>query len=55
VKAAPPTPDDIAQRAYEIFLGRNGDGGDATADWLQAERELMARAPKPRRRASATA
>ena len=47
--------DDIARRAYEIFLGRNGDGGDATADWLQAERELLVPARRPRRRTNATA
>lgn len=26
--------------AYEIFLARNGQGGDAVSDWLQAERHL---------------
>lgn len=30
----------IAARAYELFLARNGSGGDATSDWLLAETEL---------------
>jgi len=44
-----PSPEDIARRAYEIYLGRNGASGDPVDDWLQAERELMFPA-KPRRR-----
>jgi hypothetical protein len=32
--------EDIARRAYEIFLARNGEPGDPLEDWLQAEREL---------------
>ncbi|MCC7010021.1 MAG: DUF2934 domain-containing protein [Acidobacteria bacterium] len=35
-----PTDDEIARRAYEIFESRDELGGDAMADWLQAEREL---------------
>ncbi|MGD8452413.1 MAG: DUF2934 domain-containing protein [Phycisphaerae bacterium] len=34
------TDDQIRQRAYEIFLARNGGPGDASSDWAQAEREL---------------
>jgi hypothetical protein len=34
------TPDRIRERAYEIFLARNGGPGDPAADWCQAEREL---------------
>lgn len=30
----------IQARAYEIFRARNGGGGDALTDWLQAEREV---------------
>lgn len=37
------TPDLIAQRAYEIYLSRNGFGGDHFSDWLQAEAELKSR------------
>lgn len=31
----------IAARAYELFEGRNGFGGDPLADWLTAEQELV--------------
>lgn len=33
--------DDIAARAYEIFLARGGQHGDDWADWLQAEAEVL--------------
>ena len=32
--------DAIRRRAFEIFESRNGNHGDALADWLQAEGEL---------------
>jgi len=35
-----PTQDDIALRAYNIYLDREGAAGDSLEDWLQAEREL---------------
>ena len=36
------TKDDIARRAYELFLARGcGDGHDL-ADWFEAERQLRA-------------
>jgi hypothetical protein len=35
-----PTEADIARRAYEIFLAREGAPGDPLADWIQAEIEL---------------
>jgi len=35
-----PTQDEIALRAYHIYLEREGAGGDPLEDWLQAEREL---------------
>ena len=35
-----PTHEQIARRAYEIFLARGGQHGNSEADWLQAEREL---------------
>ena len=34
-----PTEEEIALRAYHIYLERGGDDGDPEADWLQAERE----------------
>jgi hypothetical protein len=30
----------VAQRAYELYLGRGGVDGQAMEDWLSAEREL---------------
>jgi hypothetical protein len=35
-----PTHDAIAQRAFELFLAREGAQGDDVSDWLRAEREL---------------
>ena len=35
-----PTDEQIARRAYEIFLARGGEHGRHVDDWLQAEREL---------------
>jgi hypothetical protein len=37
-----PTDDQIAQRAYEIFLARGGPHGQDIEDWLRAEQELRA-------------
>jgi hypothetical protein len=34
------THEQIAQRAYELYLARGGGQGDAVGDWLAAEREL---------------
>lgn len=36
-----PTTEEIAQRAYEIFLARGGEPGHDLDDWLQAESELL--------------
>lgn len=40
-----PTPEQIRQRAYEIYGSRNGTPGDEVQDWLQAERELSPEQP----------
>ena len=40
-----PTPEQIRQRAYEIYDSRHGAPGDEVGDWLQAERELSSRQP----------
>jgi hypothetical protein len=32
--------DEIARRAYDLFLSRGGEHGHHVEDWLQAEREL---------------
>ncbi len=51
-KAAPakskPTQDQIATRAYEIYLERGSTPGDPMQDWLRAESELAAPPKKPR-------
>jgi hypothetical protein len=39
-----PTHDEIARRAFEIFLTRGGNHGSDLEDWLQAEKEVRARA-----------
>jgi hypothetical protein len=35
-----PTHDEIAKRAYELYLARGGDAGEPEQDWLRAESEL---------------
>lgn len=37
-----PSRSQIRERAYFIYLARNGAGGDPNGDWLQAENELRA-------------
>ena len=36
----PPSDEQIARRAHEIYERRGGDHGHDLEDWLQAEREL---------------
>ena len=49
--AAAPSNDEVALRAYHIYLERHGAPGDAMQDWLQAERELTkVAAPETRRK-----
>jgi len=33
--------EEIARRAYELYLARGGADGSEQEDWLQAERELQ--------------
>jgi hypothetical protein len=47
---AKPTQDDIALRAYHIYLERGCTPGDPMQDWLQAEQELLGPAKKTRRK-----
>jgi hypothetical protein len=43
-----PAQDQIAARAYEIYLERGATPGDPMQDWLRAERELAAPPKKSR-------
>ena len=45
-----PTNEEIALRAYHIYLERGSAPGDPMQDWLRAERELMELPKKPRRK-----
>jgi hypothetical protein len=36
--------EDIAHRAYALYLARQGEHGNDVADWLQAEKELRSEA-----------
>jgi hypothetical protein len=36
-----PTHEEIAARAYEIYLKRGGESGGELEDWLAAEKELI--------------
>lgn len=50
--AQAPTHDEIALRAYHLYLSRNGAPGNPFDDWKQAEQELLAAKRKPRTRRS---
>jgi hypothetical protein len=39
-----PSHEEIRRRAYEIYLERDGHGGNELDDWLQAEAELRGEA-----------
>ncbi len=39
--ATAPPREAIERRAYELYLARDGKGGDPQSDWLQAEKELL--------------
>jgi hypothetical protein len=45
----------IAQRAYEIYLERNGAPGNPLDDWVRAERELLEKSPKSAKKTAAAA
>ena len=49
-----PTHEEIALRAYEIYLERSGAPGDALEDWTRAERELLEKDSKSSRKAGLT-
>ena len=51
-----PTHEQIALRAYHIYLERGSAPGNELEDWTRAERELVAEASeKPRRKTAAKA
>ncbi|HEY4186947.1 MAG TPA: DUF2934 domain-containing protein [Polyangia bacterium] len=39
-KKPPATQEAIAERAYQLYLSRNGEAGHEVEDWLAAETEL---------------
>jgi hypothetical protein len=45
-----PTTEEIALRAYQIYLERAGAPGNALDDWTRAERELLEKSSKPGRK-----
>lgn len=45
----------IAQRAYEIYLDRNGAPGNPLEDWVRAERELLQKSRKSTKKTAAVA
>ena len=47
-----PTREEIALRAYRIYLERASAPGNAFEDWTRAEHELLKGAAKPRRKAT---
>lgn len=44
-----PTPTQIRERAYFLYLARGGQPGSPEGDWLQAERELREESGLPSR------
>jgi DUF2934 family protein len=44
------THEQIALRAYHIYLQRNGAPGNPFEDWARAEQELLAESAKPKSR-----
>jgi hypothetical protein len=43
-----PTQADIAMRAYDIYISKGRQQGQAERDWLEAEKELRAKSLSPR-------
>ena len=41
------TPQEIEQRAYEIYLERGGEDGRTMEDWIAAEKELTELSKEP--------
>ncbi len=51
------TYEDVARRAYELFLSRGGQHGADVDDWLEAERQITSdrTSPRPTRRLASDA
>jgi len=49
VKLSDPTHDQIAAKAYEIYLSRDPHAGDETSDWMKAVAELSGAASKKKK------
>jgi hypothetical protein len=49
VKRQPPTQEEIALRAYHIYLERRDAPGNPLEDWIRAERELAGASKKTTR------
>jgi hypothetical protein len=47
-----PAREEIALRAYQIYLERGGAPGNPLDDWTRAERELLGRNGQPRRKSA---
>ncbi|MGC2526464.1 MAG: DUF2934 domain-containing protein [Candidatus Acidiferrum sp.] len=45
----------IAQRAYEIYLERNGAPGNPLEDWVRAEREVLQKSRKSAKKTATAA
>lgn len=45
-----PTREEIALRAYQIYMERGGTPGHELEDWIRAEHELTEKNGKPRRK-----
>jgi hypothetical protein len=41
VRTSAPEPDEIARRAYDLFVARGGEHGHDLEDWLEAESALL--------------
>jgi len=48
-----PTREEIALRAYQLYLKRDGAPGNEFEDWMQAERQLLGENGKPHRKGTA--
>lgn len=47
VQGTPPSREEIARRAYELFMKRGGEPGHEQEDWLQAELILREEKTRP--------